>query len=50
MCIRDRLQGLPRTLGHWWRLIQLSYMSKSIFKGTYNKTILRESTQVHTPD
>jgi hypothetical protein len=25
-------------------------MSKSILKGTYNKTILKESTQIHTPD
>jgi hypothetical protein len=25
-------------------------MSKSILKGTYNKTILRESTQIHSPD
>ena len=25
-------------------------MSKSILKGNFNKTILRESTQIHTPD
>jgi hypothetical protein len=24
-------------------------MSKSILKGTYNKTILKESTQIHSP-
>jgi hypothetical protein len=37
-------------LGHWNTGGGLAICQKSVLKGTYNKTVLKESTQIHTSD